>query len=92
MATALLFRHAPLDRYRDFFYVANMHGYDWKAIGERYRAYGQDINSAGQHLLAMINDILDISKVEAGKMALYLEDFDVPSMVTTVKLLAERNQ
>jgi tricorn protease len=25
-------------RYRDFFYVANMHGYDWKAIGERYRA------------------------------------------------------
>ena len=25
-------------RYRDFFYVRNMHGYDWKAIGERYRA------------------------------------------------------
>ena len=24
-------------RYRDFFYVENMHGYDWKALGERYR-------------------------------------------------------
>lgn len=42
-------------------------------IGERYRVYGQDINSAGQHLLAMINDILDISRIEIGAFTLCIE-------------------
>jgi two-component system cell cycle sensor histidine kinase PleC len=39
-------------------------------VGERYRSYGTDINSAGQHLLAMINDILDISRIEIGAFTL----------------------
>jgi two-component system cell cycle sensor histidine kinase PleC len=39
----------------------------------RYRDYAQDILNSGQHLLALINDIMDMSKIEAGKMRLNFE-------------------
>jgi signal transduction histidine kinase len=55
--------------------------------------YVRDIYSSGQHLLSLINDILDLSKVEAGYMALDIQDFDVPSAVKNCcTLIRERAQ
>ena len=42
------------------------------------------IRNAGKHLLALVNGVLDLSKIEAGKMELYLETFDVAQMVQDV--------
>jgi two-component system cell cycle sensor histidine kinase PleC len=48
---------------------------------KRYREYAQDILSSGQHLLALINDILDMSKIEAGKMNLRFEPINLQDVV-----------
>ncbi len=45
----------------------------------------QKISAAGKHLLAMVNDILDISKIEAGKAELYLETFNLNDFVREVE-------
>ncbi len=46
-----------------------------------------DIRTSGNHLLAMINDILDLSKIEAGKMDLQLEQFSIREAVTEVNTI-----
>jgi signal transduction histidine kinase/CheY-like chemotaxis protein/tetratricopeptide (TPR) repeat protein len=63
---------------------------------EEYLPDLQRITGAGRHLLALINDILDLSKIEAGKMELHLETFDLTQMVSdvvnTIQPLADRNR
>ena len=60
------------------------------------REYVADILSSGRHLLELINDILDLSKIEAGKMRLALDEFDLPEAVEeammTLRVEASRKE
>jgi len=60
-------------------------------LNEKQNEYVGDIHSSGQHLLSLINDILDLSKVEAGRMELELAKFDLPLAVeNAITLVRER--
>jgi two-component system cell cycle sensor histidine kinase PleC len=57
----------------------------------RYKGYSLDIHNSGQHLLALINDILDMSKIEAGKMNLKFEPLSLEDVTEdAVRLVRNR--
>jgi PAS domain S-box-containing protein len=53
----------------------------------RYREYAKDINSSGTHLLGLINDVLDVSKIEAGKYKLSEETVEIGDIVESSRRL-----
>ncbi len=57
----------------------------------KYRDYAQDISESGKHLLALINDILDLSKIESGRMELEEANVDVADTIRScLRLMGER--
>ena len=60
-------------------------------IAARYQEYARDIHSSGRHLLSLINDVLDLSKIELGRLELHEEPIDLAKLVDDCRrFVAER--
>jgi signal transduction histidine kinase len=60
-------------------------------VNEKQTEYLHDILESGRHLLSLINDILDLSKIEAGRMELEVSEFDLPQAIqNALTLIRER--
>jgi len=60
-------------------------------VPEQYRAYAGDVRESGEHLLSLINDMLDIAKIEAGKMEIERQILDAPASIeSAVRLISQR--
>src|SRR5262245_11040769 len=60
-------------------------------LNEKQEEYLKDIHASGHHLLSLINDILDLSRIEAGRMELDVADFDLPTAIdNALTLVRER--
>ncbi|OKH47008.1 hybrid sensor histidine kinase/response regulator [Calothrix sp. HK-06] len=77
----------PLSSILGFTHLLIAQGFD--ANRERHQEYLNIIQSSGKHLLALINDILDLSKIEANQMEVQWETVDIPAISRTVFALVK---
>ena len=68
-----------------------MHRQQIGPLDGRYREYAEDINNCGQHLLEIINDILDMAKIESGRFEMHDERISLPIQLDScLRLMRER--
>ena len=72
-------------------FSSTMQSETFGSLNEKYLEYANDINHSGEHLLELINDILDVSAIEAGKLELQEADLDVGKVIdATIHMIKTR--